>query len=94
MQAMAAARPHMIATLGTEGLAAMLERLGHVLGWTGNLVAALIISGNALMQLSYRDWEWSSFLFTAGIAVVIFLIGRALRYILAGPSRSIKNRET
>jgi hypothetical protein len=64
----------------------MLVRLGHVLGWAGNLIAALLIVGNILFQLLSGYWEWQNFLFVLGLAALVFLIGRALRYIFAGPN--------
>ena len=62
----------------------MLQRLGHVLGWTGNIIAAVlaIFAGFAFFQGDQQVVGW----LLAGAAVVAFLIGRALRYIFAGPS--------
>jgi hypothetical protein len=88
------------ANLGGE----MLERLGHVLGWTCNIIACLFVALAIYIQLfirmvsvpfpyipnAFREpylHETGPELFTFGIAVGVFLIGRALRYIFAGPSK-------
>jgi len=64
-----------------------LQRLGHVLGWTGNLIGgALIIAGAYTLTLPGGDTFLKvTFLLLPGF--LIFLIGRALRYIFAGPRR-------
>lgn len=74
----------------------MLNRLGHVLGWTGNILAALTIAVAAIFFLEryprLSDAERLSDLVNVGaggiVALIFFLIGRALRYIFSGPSRS------
>jgi hypothetical protein len=66
----------------------MFTRLGHVLGWTANLFAILLLIGAAAELLGYVDSPPGNLL-AAGIicafALVIFLIGCALRYILVEP---------
>jgi hypothetical protein len=78
----------------------MLERLGHVLGWIGNILAILMLIWSAIMYFALRNDPANSHdpyflpLFAGGlcvIAVAIFAVGRGLRYIFAGPSRSSKN---
>jgi hypothetical protein len=66
----------------------MFSRLGHVIGWVANLFAAFLIFGGVVELLGYTsdppDKRLSFFWFTAASAFAIFLIGRAVRYILAG----------
>jgi hypothetical protein len=76
----------------------MLERLGHVLGWIGNILAGLALVGTGIfVGAMFKDPEYFSrepgvvYGFGIGgcvLALVIFLIGRALRYIFAGPGRT------
>lgn len=60
-----------------------MQRLGYVLGWTG-LLLALPFVGLGLYGLTNAGGDafvkWASII----VGVGIFLIGRALRYILAG----------
>ena len=71
----------------------MLERLGYVLGWTANILAVLVLIFSAVMYVvlskdpaSVRDPQFPFWFALGGcvVALVIFLIGRALRYIFAG----------
>jgi hypothetical protein len=69
----------------------MLVRLGHVLGWVANILAAL------LLLFAFSVWRPGSddYLWILGFAIVVFLIGRALRYIFAGPeSKNPTDRTT
>lgn len=60
-----------------------LQRLGHVLGWTGNGIAALLIGvGIYGFTNAGGDAFVKGATVVAGIAA--YLIGRALRYIFAG----------
>jgi hypothetical protein len=63
-----------------------LQRLGHVLGWTGNIVALPLI---ALGLYGFSQPAGDAFVRGAaiGLGIIAFLIGRALRYILAGSFR-------
>lgn len=63
-----------------------LQRLGHVLGWTGNVIALPLI---ALGLYGFSQAAGDAFVKGAaiGLGVIAFLIGRALRYILAGSFR-------
>jgi hypothetical protein len=67
----------------------MAMRLGHVLGWTANLIALAffgIFSVAALADTgpqSPAERFWM-IVFFAVIAGIIWLIGRGLRYVLAG----------
>ena len=68
----------------------MIERLGQVCGWLGNTLAALLLTAAGFLALfgtAYSDdpHRWAGPVF-AGIvpAIVIWLIGRILRYIFAG----------
>ena len=58
-----------------------LQRFGHVLGWAGT-GGAVLCAGGAVMFLV--DGELEAAGIVAGWAVVLFLLGRALRYIFAG----------
>ena len=67
----------------------MFERLGKILGWTGNCLAFLTLifwaeinlKSNGLMSISAAV---SGALITSAIALAFFGIGRALRNIFAG----------
>ena len=55
--------------------------IGYVLGWTGNILAALIFIGSAILYVALSNDP----LFALGgcaLALVVFLTGRALHYIL------------
>lgn len=62
-----------------------VQRLGHVLGWAGNLIALPIIALGLYALMQERGEPLMKALLI-GAGVVVFLIGRALRYVLAGPS--------
>jgi hypothetical protein len=66
----------------------ILSRLGYVLGWAANLFAAFLIFGAVVELLGYTsdppDMRLSFAGYVGFSAFAIFLIGRALRYILAG----------
>jgi hypothetical protein len=60
-----------------------MQRLGHVLGWAGNLLGIpLILLGVYALTSGGDPSGIVLFLLLPGI--VIFLLGRALRYIFAG----------
>ena len=67
----------------------MLERLGHFFGSTGDIFAVLTLMGTAwgLIGEAPADRLFVG-LFGVSVALVFFGIGRALRYIFAGPKRS------
>jgi hypothetical protein len=59
--------------------------IGYILGWTGNILAVLIVVGSAILYVGLSHEP----LFALGgcvVALVVFLTGRALRYILAAGS--------
>jgi len=59
--------------------------IGSILGWTGNILAILIVLGSAILYVGLSHEP----LFALGgcvVALVVFLAGRALRYILAARS--------
>ncbi|MBE7196259.1 MAG: hypothetical protein INR70_00435 [Parafilimonas terrae] len=60
-----------------------MQRFGHVLGWTGNLVAIPLV---AVGLYGFAQAGGDAFVKGAVLAagVLAFLIGRALRYIFAG----------
>jgi hypothetical protein len=56
--------------------------IGYILGWTGDILAVLTITGSAILYVALSNEP----LFALGgcvVALVVFLIGRALRYVLA-----------
>lgn len=69
----------------------MLKRLGNVFGWIANVLAILaIVAAASFIGIVASAGEGDSRTFAAVIAVacvvalVVFLIGRAARYILVG----------
>lgn len=62
----------------------MTARLGNVLYWAGCAIAGLIALGCIAVGFSGRDDSTITALLLFAPAVVVYLIGRALRYILAG----------
>ena len=61
----------------------MLARLGNVLYWTGCLLGILlVVAAVALYSDAPMDRLHSAIYI--GLAVVVWLIGRACRYVLAG----------
>jgi len=65
----------------------MLARLGNVFYWLGCGIAALIFAGGVAEwfgEAQYRADGRQVIIFFAVAAFVIWLIGRALRYILSG----------
>jgi hypothetical protein len=73
----------------------MREQFGKVLGWISNTIAVLIIVVTVTVtlvigwpQIVYPLPSWAFLIMGAIPAVVIFLIGRALRNFFAGPHRS------
>ena len=55
--------------------------IGYILGWTGDILAVLTIIGSAILYVALSNEP----LFALGgcvVALVIFLMGRALRYVL------------
>jgi hypothetical protein len=65
-----------------------MQRLGHVLGWAGNLLGIpLILVGVYTLTLPGGATD-AAVLFFVLPGIVIFLLGRALRYIFAGEGTS------
>jgi hypothetical protein len=63
----------------------MAARLGNVLYWTGGLVGAvLFLGGYLLMSSGGYKLQAFDYVVIGTPAVVVWLVGRALRYILAG----------
>jgi hypothetical protein len=59
--------------------------IGYIVGWTGDILAVLIVIGSAILYLALSNEP----LFALGgciVALVVFLTGRALHYILAACS--------
>jgi hypothetical protein len=61
----------------------MVERLGHVLYWAGCVLAILIIVIGVYLSWYERD-AWEMRVITFVVAALVWLIGRACRYLLAG----------
>jgi hypothetical protein len=59
--------------------------IGYILGWTGDILAVLTVIGSAILYVALSNEP----LFALGgcvVALAIFLIGRALRYMLTARS--------
>jgi hypothetical protein len=54
-----------------------------VIGWTGNIFAAV------WLLVTFREWSQGMDFSGPLVAAVIFLIGQALRYVLAGSDNSV-----
>jgi hypothetical protein len=83
---------------------AAVERLGHILGWTCNGIAACLMAIAVYLQFTleprlpfpFYQYAWRGeyvqttvlLMIPTVMAVLIFLLGRALRYILAGPAKT------
>jgi hypothetical protein len=61
----------------------MLARLGEVLYWAGCLLAALLVAA-AIAYYNFEDIKLVELLILIGLAVIVWMIGRACRYVLAG----------
>ena len=64
----------------------MPQRLGNVIYWTASAVAVLFVLLGVLMAVTYespKDWI-VPIVFCSVIAGLIWLAGKAARYILAG----------
>jgi hypothetical protein len=64
----------------------MAERLGHVLYWAGCVLAALAIGVGAFLSFAMVQRSDSIFVLVVAtvVAILIWLLGRACRYVLAG----------
>jgi hypothetical protein len=78
--------PTVIETRALTGGFSMAARLGHVLGWAGDIVGCLLMLTGAYWGLVGTTDRMAQFLFFFVPGLVIFLIGRACRYVLAGSS--------
>jgi hypothetical protein len=64
----------------------MLNRIGNVIGWTGNAIGFLLIGIGAFGLLQPKSDKSMVILLAVVPGVLIFLIGIALRYILVNPN--------
>lgn len=62
----------------------MAERLGIVLYWTGVIITGLLVVLAAFIFNEPGRDSWILALVFAGAGVVVWLIGRACKYVLAG----------
>lgn len=63
----------------------MLGRLGDVLYWGGCIVAGSLVAFIAFNGRTIGgDIDWWTILFGAAVAVAVWLVGRAAKYVLAG----------
>ena len=67
----------------------MLERLGNVIYWLGCALSAVvaIFTGYAFIMMAFYEQKWREMwvlVLFGGIAVIIWVAGRAVRYILVG----------
>ncbi len=59
--------------------------IGYILAWTGDILAVLIVIGSAILYVALSNEP----MFALGgcvVALVVFLTGRALHYILTARS--------
>jgi len=62
----------------------LLERLANVIYWTASTIALLLLAWCAWAFQYTPERERPTLLVGVGVAVVVWLIGRAVRYVLAG----------
>jgi hypothetical protein len=65
----------------------MATRLGNVIYWLGCVIAALILAADAAEwfgEAQYRSDGLPVVLVIAVAAAIVWVIGRAFRYVLAG----------
>jgi len=65
----------------------MLARLGNVLYWLGCILAAVLITGGIALWIGEGQSSPNGYYILSGFAVValvVWLIGRACRYVLSG----------
>ena len=58
----------------------MVVRLGNVLYWAACILAALV----AAFSLVVWQYDWANLALGGAIGLGVWLVGRALRYVLAG----------
>ncbi len=63
----------------------MREHLGHRLAWAGNIIAGLSLLLGFLALATPGGNPGSIILVSGGFAVIAFVVGQALGFILAGP---------
>jgi hypothetical protein len=61
----------------------MITRLGNVLYWAGCVLAAVVLALGAWVSLEGREVGYVLGA-AIGLAAIIWLVGRACRYVLAG----------
>ena len=61
----------------------MLARLGDVLYWAGCLLVVLLVAA-AIAYYNFEYIKLAELLIVIGLAVIVWMIGRACRYVLAG----------
>jgi hypothetical protein len=61
------------------------SEIGYILGWTGDILAVLIVIGSGILYVALSN-EPSVTLGGCVVALVVFLTGRALHYILTARS--------
>ncbi len=73
----------------------MAARLGQVLAWTANVIAVAVLLFGATFVYYIAAYDHASVetqvAFSAGFLIVItaiWAVGRALRYVLAGPHQA------
>src|SRR5262245_11274513 len=70
----------------SKGGAVMLARLGNVLYWLGCIVAGAIMAVvvvDSIEGMGFRDGHYGPALGFSTFALVVWLIGRACRYVLS-----------
>lgn len=62
----------------------MVARLGDVLYWALSGLSGLIVIFGAFANLKSHPPDWETFLIAVAGAFLVWLFGRACRYVLAG----------
>ena len=64
----------------------MIARLGNVLYWAACILAAVVAAFSLVgfVDSPMRQYDWANLAFFGAIGLGVWLVGRALRYVLAG----------
>jgi hypothetical protein len=69
----------------------MLHRFAKLCDWTASAVALLLVVGGAIVGFLDKPWAGYSYLpliVGAGLAVPVFFVGAAIRYVVIGPDEN------
>ena len=64
----------------------MIARLGNVLYWAACVLAVLVavFSLVSFVDSPLQQYDWANLAFRGGIGASVWVVGRALKYVLAG----------